>query len=70
MTTERVHGTSRERAAVAAMVLIGVALPVVAKLDLFQNAVWTFWLAGFALIIGALVLTICVARRERRSRDS
>ncbi|WP_431806431.1 hypothetical protein [Microbacterium paraoxydans] len=70
MTTERAHGTARERAAVAAMILIGVALPVVAKLDLFQNAVWALWLAAFALIIGALVLTIGVTRRERRARDS
>lgn len=70
MTTERVHGTSRERATVVAMVLFGVALPVMANLPLFQDVVWAFWLAALLLMIGALVVIIAVNRRKRRTNDS
>lgn len=64
--TERVHGTSCARATVAAMVLVGVALPVVANLPAFQNVVWAFWLAALTLIVGALAVLVSVTRRERR----
>lgn len=69
MTVERVRGTSRERAAVVAMILIGAALPVVANLPVFQNVVWVFWLAALVLIIGASALLVGVTRRERRRSD-
>ncbi|QNA91416.1 MULTISPECIES: hypothetical protein [unclassified Microbacterium] len=49
------------------MVLLGGMLPVVAKLPLFQDAVWVFWLAALALMLGALALVVRVTWRERRS---
>lgn len=70
MTTRHVNGTPRERASVAAMVLVGVALPVIAKLHAFQDIVWIFWLASLVLIVGALALLTITTRRERRSRES
>lgn len=66
MTTERVHGTTRQRATVTAMILVGGALPVIANLHLFQDVVWVFWLAALVLIISALALIMSVIRRERR----
>lgn len=70
MTTARVLGTARERTSVVAMILVGAALPVIAKLPLFQDIVWVFWLAALALIVGALALSMSVTRRARGSRDS
>lgn len=52
------------------MVLAGGALPVVAKLPLFQDVVWVFWLAALVLIFGALALVLRIIWRDRRSRDS
>jgi hypothetical protein len=66
VTDERARGTSRERATVAAMILIGAALPVVANLPVFQNVVWVFWLAALVLILIALALVVGISRRERR----
>lgn len=68
--TQRVRGTARERAIVVAMILTSAALPVVAKLPLFQDAVWVFWLAALVLILSALGLVLRIIWRERRSRDS
>jgi hypothetical protein len=68
--TQRVRGTARERAIVVAMILAGGALPVVAKLPLFQDVVWVFWLVALVLIFGALALVLRIFWRDRRSRDS
>jgi hypothetical protein len=68
--TQRVRGTARERAIVVAMILAGGALPVVAKLPLFQDVVWVFWLVALVLIFGALALVLRIIWRDRRSRDS
>lgn len=67
VTTGKPRGTARERACIAAMVLLGGMLPVVAKLPLLQDAVWVFWLAALALMLGALALVVRVTWRERRS---
>ncbi len=70
MTTQRVRGTALERAIVVAMILVGGALPVAANLPLFQDVVWVFWLAGLALIVGALILVVSINWRGRRSSES
>ncbi|WP_091033117.1 hypothetical protein [Microbacterium oxydans] len=70
MTTQRVRGTALERASVVAMILVGGALPVAANLPLFQDVVWVFWLAGLALIVGALILVVSINWRGRRSSES
>ena len=70
VTTQRVRGTALERAIVVAMILVGGALPVAANAPLFQDVVWVFWLAGLALILGALALVLRIIWRERRSRES
>ncbi len=67
---ERVRGTSRERATVAALVIVGVALPVIANLQLFQDVVWIFWLTSFTLIATALALLVRATVRERRRSSS
>ncbi|WP_136041831.1 MULTISPECIES: hypothetical protein [unclassified Microbacterium] len=68
--TQRVRGTARERTTVAAMILVGAMLPIVAKLPLFQDVVWIFWLAAFVLMLGALALVLRIIWRDRRSRES
>lgn len=70
VTTQRVRGTALERGIVVAMILVGGTLPVAANLPLFQDVVWVFWLAGLALILGALALVLHIIRRERRSREA
>lgn len=70
MTTQRVRGTARERAVVVAMILTSAALPIVAKLPLFQDVVWVFWLAALVLILGALTLVLRIIWRDRRTGDS
>lgn len=70
VTTQRVRGTARERAIIAAMVLVGGALPVAANAPLFQDVVWVIWLAALALIVGALALVLRIIWRERRSSES
>lgn len=70
MTAQRVRGTARERAVVVAMILVGGALPVAANAPLFQDVVWVFWLASFALIVGALILVVSINWRGRRSSES
>ena len=70
MTTPRIRGTARERAIVVAMILASAALPVVAKLPLFQDIVWVFWLAALALILSALALVLRIMWRDQSSSDS
>jgi len=70
VTTQRVRGTALERTIVVAMILVGGALPVVAKLPLFQDVVWVFWLVAFALMLGALALVLRIIWRDRRSSES
>jgi hypothetical protein len=70
MTAEDVRGTARERAIVVAMILAGAVLPIVAKLPLFQDVVWVFWLAALVLMLGALALVLRIMWRDRRSRES
>lgn len=65
--TQRVRGTALERTIVVAMILVGGALPVVANLPLFHGVLWVFWLAGLALIVGALILVVSINLRGRRS---
>ena len=70
MTTQRVRGTALERAIVVAMILVGGALPVAANAPVFHDVVWVFWLAGLALMLGALALVLRIIWRERSSRES
>lgn len=65
--SQRVRGTARERTTISMTVIVGSALPMVAKLPLFREVVWVFWLAALVLMMSALVLVLHIIRRERNS---
>lgn len=48
----------RNRVAIASLVLLATALPLLARFEVFHGTVWLFWLATLALLVGALV--VCV----------
>jgi hypothetical protein len=54
----------RSRAAVASMILLAAALPLVARFEVFEDTVWLFWLAALALLVGAGVVCVKNLRRS------
>lgn len=70
MSAGRVRGTARDRATVVTMILVATTLPVLAKMPVFDDVVWVFWLAALLLIGGALALVLHIIHRERRDSGS
>lgn len=53
------------RATIIALLLLAATLPLLARIDVFHDAVWAFWGVSLVLVIVALAISIKnFARRQ------